>query len=621
MISASPPITEAGSSRTPAERAVPPNLYQEVIQHLAEDYGWLEQHAISHGAKGQEVTRLRLTRAVVANSLGPFLRHIPPPPLHIVVVGGAGAGKSSLVNFLVGAPVAETNPQAGFTRHPVAYTLVRNLLPWFAADQLLHRLRRLDYPSPANLDEDVFQIRAVSLTDEAQSVLPHAVVWDAPDMTTWQAAGYVARLLEVIGIADLVIYAASDERYNDTIPTQYLHLILQVGKPVITCLLKMQENQAASLVDHFRSEIIARLPECTKVSACLAVPFMATEELLDPLVKGKRYREPVYQAVRWWIDRPQQTRKEVIRHEVDYLENTEDALLSLARGDLQALETWRDVVLKGEHEFRTRYIKEHLTGEQFPRFNESLVRLIQQMELPGWGQLVSKTLWVVRTPYRLLKDLVTKAATNAPAAHLAEEPVLTAGFNSWLDLLRRETAARQDLHPIWMQIKAGFATSLVEQARLQLQQCLRDFQNQISLEVERTARAIYEDLEKHPAALNTLRGTKFSLEALTIGGTIASLGATSLLNFAAVPLVASLTQELIEYLGKQYVDHQREKTRNRQRELFERTIVEPLSKWLVNWPTTGGTTLERLQLALKRIPENVRILAQATRRQLELDAS
>jgi hypothetical protein len=617
MMTATPPRTAEVSTVRGTEPGPPQNLYAEVIQHLAEDYSWLEQHALSHGVKGQEVTRLRLTRAVVANSLGPFLRHVTPPPLHIVVVGGAGAGKSTLVNFLIGAAVAETNPQAGFTRHPVAYTLVPNLLPWFAGDNPVQRLRRLDYASPANLDEDVFQIRAVSVPDESRSVLPHAIVWDAPDMTTWQASGYVGRLLEVLGLADLVIYAASDERYNDTIPTQYLHMVLQAGKPVITCLLKMQESQADALVDHFRTEIVARLPECTKVSACLAIPYLSAEELADPLGKAQRFREPLFQAVRWWIERPLKTRQEVVRHEVEYLESSEESLLSLARQDLQALETWREVVQKGEQEFTTRYVKEHLTGEQFPRFNEALVRLIQLMELPGWGQLVSKTLWAVRLPYRWLKDLVSKAASAAPSAKLPEEPVLTAGFDSWLNLLRREIAARQDTHPIWMQIKQGFVSNLPELAREQFQHCLRNFQVQIAQDVERTAKAIYEDLEKNPAALNMLRGTKFSLEALTIGGTIASLGATSLVNLAAVPLVASLTQEMIEFLGKQYVDHQREKTRARQKELFRQTLVEPLAKWLVNWPTTGGSTLERLQVSLKRIPENVRLLAQAARRHME----
>ena len=65
-------------------------------------------------------------------------------------------------------------------------------------------------------------------------------------MTTWAAAGYVPRLLEVAALADVLVYVASDERYNDEVPTQFLKLLLQAGKPVVVCLTKMREADAAA---------------------------------------------------------------------------------------------------------------------------------------------------------------------------------------------------------------------------------------------------------------------------------------------------------------------------------------------------------------------------------------
>src|SRR5206468_1260541 len=102
--------------------------------------------------------QLRLAAALVRNCIGPFLDGQPTTPLHIVVVGGAGAGKSTIVNLLSGAAVAETNPQAGFTRHPVAYTSANGTLNWPDHTGLLAPLRRLAQASPANLDEDVYQV-------------------------------------------------------------------------------------------------------------------------------------------------------------------------------------------------------------------------------------------------------------------------------------------------------------------------------------------------------------------------------------------------------------------------------------------------------------------------------
>src|SRR4051812_2458106 len=89
---------------------------------LADDLGWLEEHCRRQPHLAERAGELRLAAALVRNVVGPYLDGQPPTPLHVAVVGGAGAGKSTVVNFLCGAAAAEANPQAGFTRHPVAFT-------------------------------------------------------------------------------------------------------------------------------------------------------------------------------------------------------------------------------------------------------------------------------------------------------------------------------------------------------------------------------------------------------------------------------------------------------------------------------------------------------------------
>jgi hypothetical protein len=165
-------------------------------------------------------------------------------------------------------------------------------------------------------------------------------------------------------------------------------------------------------------------------------------------------------------------------------------------------------------------------------------------------------------------------------------------------------------------VSKGFQGRLVEQARQELQKCLRDFQVGLADEVELTARSIYEDLERNPVALNTLRSMKFTVEVASIGGTIAA-GGINWFDVVLVPLVASLTQELVELLGKQYVDVQRERARHRQQELFGRCLAAPLAAWLTQWPATGGSNFERLQLALRRIPETLAELTRAVHRRLD----
>src|SRR5713226_1676603 len=127
-----------------------------LVSQLAEDLGWLEEHCRHRPEQATYAGPLRLAAALVRNCIGPFLDDEPPTPLHVAVVGGAGAGKSTVVNLLTGAGAAEANPQAGFTRHPIAYAAVNGTPDWSAHFGFLKPLRKLEVPGPANLDEDVY---------------------------------------------------------------------------------------------------------------------------------------------------------------------------------------------------------------------------------------------------------------------------------------------------------------------------------------------------------------------------------------------------------------------------------------------------------------------------------
>src|SRR5207244_4551034 len=106
-------------------------------------------------------------------------------------------------------------------------------------------------------------------------LLNYFVVWDCPDMTTWAATGYVSRLIEVCGLADVIVYVASDERYNDEVPTQFLQLLLQAGKQVVVCLTKMREADAPAMIDHFRTVVLSRMP--VKNAAVVAIPWLSPD--------------------------------------------------------------------------------------------------------------------------------------------------------------------------------------------------------------------------------------------------------------------------------------------------------------------------------------------------------
>jgi len=575
---------------------------------LADDLAWLEDHCRRQPDQASHAGKIRFAAALVRNCVGPFLDGQTPAPLHVAVVGGAGAGKSTVANMLSGAVLAEANPQAGFTRHPIAFTSANGAAAWPAHVGFLGPLQRLTKPSPSSVDADVYQVRRVPGDNGVFTLLENFIVWDCPDMTTWAAAGYVPRLLEVAGLADVIVYVASDERYNDEVPTQFLHLLLQAGKAVVVCLVKMHEGDAPALVAHFKKEVLGRLG--VAALNCLTIPQLTPAQLGDPVRQAGKYRIPLLNQVAVLGSPPPVARRRTVLSAMQYLLANQEQLLGVARNDINALHAWRSLVQEGQAEFDLRYRREYLTTERFHRFDEALLRLLDLLELPGVGKFLSTTLYVVRTPYRLLKGWFQKATSRPATPAASERLVLDQALAGWIDHLRKEAIRRAGTHPVWAHIQSGFNSGLGELARQRYEQGFHGFQLGMADEVDRTARAIYEDLQKNPLALNVLRGTKFTLEVAAITGTVVA-GGISAWDILWVPLAASITHQLIELLGKQYVDNQREQARDRQMAMMHQHVSAPLADWLTQWPTTGGSAYERLQLALRRIPEGLRELQAA----------
>src|SRR5262249_2132293 len=89
------------------------------------------------------------------------------------------------------------------------------------------------------------------------------------------------------------------------------------------------------------------------------------------------------------------------------------------------------------------------------------------------------------------------------------------------------------------------------------------------------------------------------------------------LDFVLVPLAASVSHHLVELLGTQYVETQREAARDRQLALMNQHISTPMAEWFTQWPATGGSHYERLNTVLRRFPAAMRELNQVVTQTLE----
>ncbi|MGC5616948.1 dynamin family protein [Georgenia sp. Z1491] len=141
-------------------------------------------------------------------------------PLLAVVGGSTGAGKSTLVNALLGAPVTSASAIRPTTRRPL---LVHHLLDeeWFAGDRVLPGLARVHVsgdaaPTPAG--EGTHGELELRVSDR---VPPGLAVLDAPDIDSVvednrRLAG------ELLAAADLWVFVTTAARYADAVPWELL---------------------------------------------------------------------------------------------------------------------------------------------------------------------------------------------------------------------------------------------------------------------------------------------------------------------------------------------------------------------------------------------------------------
>lgn len=605
---------------------------RSAVGQLAEDLGWLEDHCRRQAELAPHAGNLRLASGLTRNVLGPFLENLPARPLHIAVVGGAGAGKSTVVNFLAGAVVAEANPQAGYTRHPTAYIPPGPAFDWPSFLGYLGPLQRISQEKPGNVDEDVYQVRRIppaatapgASTEIAADALADFVIWDCPDMTTWASTGYVNRLLEIAALADVIVYVASDERYNDEVPTQYLHLFVKAGKAVVVVLTKMREADAEPLAEHFKQEILGRLPKLPDGSKpavpVLTFPQMPQAVRGDPGGAGARHRAQLLDQIRVQCESDVAARLRTVTSASKYLSIAGEGLLEVARRDLAEFDLWKSVVFAGKTEFEDRYRREYLAGEQFTRFDRYRDQLMDLLELPGAGQLVSNLFWVLRTPYRLTRDYVGKMISRPDVLNLPEQTVLQASLMSWLDRLQAEALRRTGAHPLWKQIAHGFDAGLTSQARDRYQQEVRGFELKENDELDRAGRALLGTIENNPAILYTLRGGKFALDLAVIGGIIIFTWSwfPSWWHLLLIPVGVSITHQLAELAARGATEAARNRVRNNREALVEAELTEPLAEWLSEWPASGGSSFERLQQVLRRVPETIRQLTERVNKKAAL---
>ncbi|MFI8421459.1 dynamin family protein [Streptomyces sp. NPDC085460] len=186
-----------------------------------------------------DVPRARQTRAELLAQLDDYLvprLKDPDAPLLAVVGGSTGAGKSTLVNSLVGRRVSEAGVLRPTTRTPVLVCHPEDH-HWFAGLRVLPQLTRVWLPQA---DED-HPADAVDAEDNALRVETAATVprglalLDAPDIDSLIVEN---RLLaaELMCAADIWVMVTTASRYADAVPWHLLRTAKEYDATLVTVL-------------------------------------------------------------------------------------------------------------------------------------------------------------------------------------------------------------------------------------------------------------------------------------------------------------------------------------------------------------------------------------------------
>ncbi|MFH8799482.1 dynamin family protein [Streptomyces sp. NPDC017936] len=168
--------------------------------------------------------------------LVPRLRQ-PEAPLLAVVGGSTGAGKSTLVNSLVGRRVSEAGVLRPTTRTPVLVCHPEDH-HWFSGMRVLPDLTRVWVPHQAPTDELLLpgeDGRRVLRIETADTLPPGLALLDAPDVDSLVADSRVLAA-ELICAADIWVMVTTAARYADAVPWHLLRTAKEYQVTLVTVL-------------------------------------------------------------------------------------------------------------------------------------------------------------------------------------------------------------------------------------------------------------------------------------------------------------------------------------------------------------------------------------------------
>jgi energy-coupling factor transporter ATP-binding protein EcfA2 len=328
--------------------------------------------------------------AQVDNHLLPRLRQMDAPAL-IVVGGSTGAGKSTLVNSLVGSIVSPGGVLRPTTRAPVL-VCHPDEVRWFEDRRILPGLPRATGGTPA---PGTLQLVSAPALPTGLALL------DSPDIDSVLAENR-ALANELLAAADAWLFVTTAARYADAVPWEFLETARDRGTALSVVLNRVPDDAWTEVSTHLAQMLRAHDLGGAEL---LVVPEVALQDELLPVA--------ALAPVRRWLDglaADAQARADLIRRTLrGAIASLPGRIASIERGAAEQLAVAAELTAEVEDAYAAalREVEEALRSGSLLR-GEVLARW---HEVVGTGDLMR----ALETQVGRLRDRLKSLATGKSA--------------------------------------------------------------------------------------------------------------------------------------------------------------------------------------------------------------
>lgn len=429
------------------------------------------------------------------------------PPL-VVIAGGTNVGKSTIFNWVVGADVASSSPLARHTKAPTVY-VHKDELGLLREGSFLPRYKRLVLQSrddPAREESIGSGANAYFLLTHEREEVKGVVLIDSPDIDSTHARNReVAE--DLLFVADVVLFVATPEKYNDALCVSYMEQAALLRKGQVWALNKGADPAVA---DDLREAIAAgskgretppmiELPYLQRPDPAHEAPFRQElrETVVTPGREGRALRE-----------RAERGARAVLSDEVEQLTGRLREELS----ELDRVRSEASLVLDAGRDEYARF----LAQLEFYELDQVFEQVLEHFRIPilddVYAGFRSAIGFVSSNVVRLVSGKAPtdgreeKLAARREADRQKVKDILETARSAASELPYTHTQVLSEAAPTWVE---GLPTPAPEEQNASVEAFLDAAEAEAQRWVEAQAAAHVQMLDEHPyakAALRTVKG-------------------------------------------------------------------------------------------------------------------